>query len=69
MKKIDESFLAYFDTEEYFKITRWKKCRFWKIYFWNFDSLDEIFSKSELEELKSWTTIMPKRIKNYLPDN
>ena len=67
-EKSTSLFLAYFDTEEYFKKSPDERnVAFERFNFGIFDSLDEIFSKSELEELKKLNNDYAERIKKLSP--
>src|SRR3989339_1621270 len=60
--------LAYFDIEEYFKKSPDERSlAFERFNFGIFDSLGEIFSKGELDELKNLNDGYEKRIKNLPP--
>ena len=60
--------LAYFDIEEYFKKSPDERSFvFERFNFGIFDSLGEIFSKGELDELKNLNDGYEKRIKNLPP--
>ena len=63
-EKLTSPFLAYFDTEEYFKKSPDERnVAFERFNFGIFDNLAEIFSKSELEELKNLNDGYAERIK------
>ena len=63
-EKSASPFLAYFDTEEYFKKSpEERSVALERFNFGIFDKLGEIFSKNELEELKSLNDGYVERIK------
>lgn len=67
-EKSASPFLAYFDIEEYFKKSPDERnVAFEKFNFEIFDNIGEIFSKSELEELKNLNDGYAERIKKLPP--
>lgn len=67
-EKIASQFLAHFDPEEYFKKSPDERdVVFERFNFGIFDNVGEIFSKSELEELKKMNNDYSERIKKLPP--
>lgn len=67
-EKSTSPFLAYFDVEEYFKKSPDERnVAFERFNFGIFDNIGEIFSKSELEELKNLNDGYAERIKKLPP--